>query len=82
VGYPAEDCWVPDKEKDSKIFVFSTDSNKKYLNKSYDHEKLTKEDSQEVFDLYDDYAHNKIDRRRFVENYPVCCRSSYCSFLT
>lgn len=29
---------------------------------------LTKEDiSQEVFDLYDDYAHNKIDRRRFVE---------------
>ncbi|CAM2910775.1 carboxymethylenebutenolidase [Flavobacterium frigoris] len=30
--------------------------------------KLTKEDiSQEVFDLYDDYAHNKIDRRRFVE---------------
>jgi carboxymethylenebutenolidase len=32
--------------------------------------KLTKKDiSQEVFDLYDDYAHNKIDRRRFVENY-------------
>jgi carboxymethylenebutenolidase len=30
--------------------------------------KLTKEDiSQEVFNLYDDYAHNKIDRRRFVE---------------
>jgi hypothetical protein len=29
VGYPAEDCWVPDKkEKDSKIFVFSTDSTK------------------------------------------------------
>jgi hypothetical protein len=29
VGYPAEDCWVPDiKEKDSKIFVFSTDSSK------------------------------------------------------
>jgi carboxymethylenebutenolidase len=25
---------------------------------------ITKEDiSQEVFDLYDDYAHNKIDRR-------------------
>lgn len=23
--------------------------------------------SQEVFDLYDDYAHNKIDRRRFME---------------
>lgn len=23
--------------------------------------------SQEVFDLYDDYAHNKIDRRKFVE---------------
>jgi carboxymethylenebutenolidase len=31
-------------------------------------QKLTKEDiSQEVFDLYDDYYHNKIDRRRFVE---------------
>ncbi len=29
---------------------------------------LKKEDiSQEVFDLYDDYAHNKIDRRQFVE---------------
>lgn len=30
--------------------------------------KLTKEDiSQEIFDLYDDYAHNKIGRRQFVE---------------
>jgi carboxymethylenebutenolidase len=30
--------------------------------------KLKKEDiKQEVFDLYDDYAHNKIDRRQFVE---------------
>lgn len=29
---------------------------------------LKKEDiKQEVFDLYDDYAHNKIDRREFVE---------------
>lgn len=29
---------------------------------------LQKEDiSQEVFDLYDDYAHNKMDRRQFVE---------------
>jgi len=29
---------------------------------------LRKEDiSQEVFDLYDDYAHNKINRREFVE---------------
>lgn len=29
---------------------------------------LKKEDiSQEIFDLYDDYAHNKIDRRQFVE---------------
>ncbi|WP_163410298.1 dienelactone hydrolase family protein [Flavobacterium ajazii] len=31
-------------------------------------QKLTKEDiSQEVFDLYDDYAHNKIERRQFIE---------------
>ncbi len=31
-------------------------------------EPLKKEDiSQEVFDLYDDYAHNKVDRRQFVE---------------
>ena len=31
--------------------------------------KLTKEDvNQDVFDLYDDYAHNKINRRQFVEN--------------
>lgn len=29
---------------------------------------ISKEDiSQEVFDLYDDYAHNKIDRRLFLE---------------
>ena len=29
---------------------------------------LKKEDiSQEVFDLYDDYAHNKLDRRQFIE---------------
>ncbi len=29
---------------------------------------IKKEDiSQEVFDLYDDYAHNKIDRRQFIE---------------
>lgn len=31
-------------------------------------EKIKKEDiKQEVFDLYDDYAHNRIDRRQFVE---------------
>jgi len=31
-------------------------------------QKLIKEDiSQEVFDLYDDYAHNKIERRQFIE---------------
>ncbi|MEB8346599.1 dienelactone hydrolase family protein [Flavobacteriaceae bacterium KMM 6898] len=30
--------------------------------------KLTKENiKQEVFDLYDDYAHNKIERRQFME---------------
>ena len=30
--------------------------------------KLRKEDiSQEVFDLYDEYAHNKIERRQFLE---------------
>lgn len=30
--------------------------------------KLKKEDiKQEVFDLYDDYAHNRIDRRQFME---------------
>lgn len=30
--------------------------------------KLKKEDiSQDVFDLYDDYAHNKIERRQFIE---------------
>ncbi|OXB04368.1 dienelactone hydrolase family protein [Flavobacterium pectinovorum] len=35
-------------------------------------EKLTKEDiSQEVFDLYDDYAHNKINRRQFVKKLSI-----------
>ena len=30
--------------------------------------RLRKEEiSQELFDLYDDYAHNKLDRRKFVE---------------
>jgi carboxymethylenebutenolidase len=30
--------------------------------------KITEEDiSQEVFDLYDDYVHNKLERRQFVE---------------
>ena len=34
--------------------------------------KLKKEDiKQEVFDLYDDYAHNKINRRQFIENLSV-----------
>ncbi len=29
---------------------------------------ITKADiSQEVFDLYDDYVHNKIERRQFIE---------------
>ena len=33
---------------------------------------LKKEDiSQEVFDLYDEYAHNKIDRRKFIERLSV-----------
>ena len=34
--------------------------------------KIKKEDiKQEVFDLYDDYAHNRIDRRQFMENLAV-----------
>ncbi|WP_420387632.1 dienelactone hydrolase family protein [Roseivirga sp.] len=34
--------------------------------------KLTKNDiNQEVFDLYDEYAHNKIDRREFIEKLSI-----------
>ena len=34
--------------------------------------KLIKEDiNQEIFDLYDDYAHNKLDRRRFIEKLSI-----------
>jgi len=34
--------------------------------------RLRKEDiSQEVFDLYDDYAHNRIDRRQFIDKLSV-----------
>jgi len=34
--------------------------------------KLSKNDiSQEVFDLYDEYAHNKIDRRKFMERLSI-----------
>ena len=30
---------------------------------------VSKEDiNQEVFDLYDDYAHNRIDRRKFLDS--------------
>ncbi len=49
--------------------------------------KLKKEDiSQEVFDLYDDYAHNKIDRRNFMNKLSVYAVggltvSSLASFL-
>lgn len=33
---------------------------------------ITKEDiSQEIFNLYDDYAHNKIERRQFIEKLSV-----------
>jgi hypothetical protein len=69
VGYPAEDCWVPDiKKRTRRYLCFLLIRAKLNFNKSANHEKLTKKDiSQEVFDLYDDYAHNKIDRRRFVE---------------
>ncbi len=35
-------------------------------------QKLKKEDiKQEVFDLYDDYAHNKLDRRQFIEKLSI-----------
>lgn len=40
--------------------------------KSFSMKPLKKEDiSQEVFDLYDYYAHNKIDRRQFIEKLSV-----------
>ncbi len=42
--------------------------NKRIKIKNKDMKKLTKADiNQEVFDLYDDYAHNKIERRQFME---------------
>ena len=50
--------------------------------------KLKKEDiTQEVFDLYDDYAHNKIGRRKFVEKLSLYAIggltvSSLLSFIT
>jgi len=49
---------------------------------------LKKEDiNQEVFDLYDDYAHNKIDRRQFIEKLSLYAIggltvSSLLSFIT
>lgn len=49
---------------------------------------LKKEDiDQDVFDLYDDYAHNKIDRRKFVEKLSLYAIggitvSSLLSFIT
>ena len=34
--------------------------------------KIKKEDiNQEVFDLYDDYAHNRLDRRGFIEKLSI-----------
>ena len=33
---------------------------------------IRKEDiKQEVFDLYDDYAHNRVDRRQFMQKLSV-----------
>ena len=33
---------------------------------------IKKEDvQQEVFDLYDDYAHNRIDRRNFMQKLSI-----------
>ena len=49
---------------------------------------LKKEDiNQDVFDLYDDYAHNKIDRRHFIEKLSLYAIggitvSSLLSFIT
>lgn len=49
---------------------------------------IKKEDiNQDVFDLYDDYAHNKIDRRQFVEKLSLYAIggltvSSLLSFIT
>ncbi len=35
---------------------------------------ITKEDvKQEVFDLYDDYAHNRIERREFMQKTFCLC---------
>lgn len=51
-------------------------------------EKLKKEDiNQDVFDLYDDYAHNKIGRRQFIEKLSLYAIggltvSSLLSFIT
>src|ERR1700730_12654956 len=39
-----------------------------YLIKTFKMSQINKEDiKQEVFDLYDDYAHNRLDRREFVQ---------------
>ena len=49
---------------------------------------LKKEDiKQEVFDLYDDYAHNKLNRRQFVEKLGIYAAggltvSSLLSFMS
>ena len=38
---------------------------------------LKKEDiSQEVFDLYDDYAHNKMDRKEFLQKLSLISRKN------
>jgi carboxymethylenebutenolidase len=52
----------------AEIFLFP----KLAAPKTFIMKKLSKEDiSQEVFDLYDDYAHNKIERRQFIEKLSV-----------
>lgn len=50
------------------IFIFSTDAN---LRKEQSKKIIPMKKSflnQEVFDLYDDYVHSKIDRRSFIDN--------------
>jgi carboxymethylenebutenolidase len=38
-----------------------------HYNQNNRYEKLTKEDISQKYLTYDDYAHNKIERRQFIE---------------
>jgi carboxymethylenebutenolidase len=76
LGMPAQLCTVTGAEVLQRLYfgvhLFLKCIISIFQKKFAKMKKLRKEDiCQEVFDLYDDYAHSKIDRRRFLDKLSI-----------